>query len=870
MKAELRSRRRVYGIAKQHFASLEESQAASIDGFPWTSPENRQHFPWLIVDDLYVVLGDFEGEFDNIPCCAVCVCDGSIVDDASIRRHDNVTRYCIVGDSTAKENDPYSHVFEYDGEFDVNRLTVHYKTAARPRAADLRLVTSVEYAGKQIYSAGRIVENCTMPSVGDLGTGEQARAEFFTGSYACDYMRDYTICNGWYKADGDDPHAWKLLSRENAPQTVVIPAFVDEIADDAFANRDDPMIGLGPARVYVREGFLWRELYHVIDTYTECHINVIKVPQSLCWNVFEEKEDWRVIENGFFSGSEMHESEYLFKKSHGGYVRWLELRPREFQYICSLAFELPREECDEVGGRWLFTRSLESGNLLLRLASAFMEGREVEQDLPMALRCCEQAIWCAIGDGIPFTPGEVLPGTGIEVGDVRQTNQDYEDDLYERANGLKAEVLTHFQRLEIDMFERRSDEYRIPDLAFEGREDLIDVLMPDELYDKHVVVGRYSFARCTNLRSITVVGMKDGLCIERNETSFLGCDSLSDRMQYSPDGTKLVFCLNAPYECIVCGHVRVILPYAFQYASRIRNFLWGIFAEEARNYWADKRILGRYAFRGCRNLSRVCVHGREVVIGDGSFMGCGSLYEFKFGNDVTTMSFLYVLSDRDFADCRALERLTGIGGQGYLVVGEEGVEDWEWRYLHDGGDSRLQFGDCEHLRELPPLIAMSIPNSMFAGCGSLECIRCVGTTPNIISAVQIGCRPFAGYRDFSIDDSAFAHCCSLRWFKFYRMRVFLGVPGEGDTDTIEAVELMEEPPREVRFDRNAFMNCGRLSRAESSFARAAEGSDPTAFVGCPEFEGFVDGEGFVAGNDNEDDVEVEIGGPEDLLMEDED
>ena len=62
------------------------------------------------------------------------------------------------------------------------------------------------------------------------------------------------------------------------------------------------------------------------------------------------------------------------------------------------------------------------------------------------------------------------------------------------------------------------------------------------------------------------------------------------------------------------------------------------------------------------------------------------------------------------------------------------------------------------------------------------------------------------------------------------------------------------------------MNCGRLSRAESSFARAAEGSDPTAFVGCPEFEGFVDGEGFVAGNDNEDDVEVEIGGPEDLLM----
>ena len=138
MKAELRSRRRVYGIAKQHFASLEESQAASIDGFPWTSPENPEDFPWLIVDDLYVVLGDFKDEIDNISYCTVCVCDGSIVDDVSICGYDNVTRYCIVGDSTGKGNDTYIHEFEYDGEFGVNRLTIHYKTAARPGAPGLR------------------------------------------------------------------------------------------------------------------------------------------------------------------------------------------------------------------------------------------------------------------------------------------------------------------------------------------------------------------------------------------------------------------------------------------------------------------------------------------------------------------------------------------------------------------------------------------------------------------------------------------------------------------------------------------------------------------------------------------------------------
>ena len=79
-----------------------------------------------------------------------------------------------------------------------------------------------------------------------------------------------------------------------------------------------------------------------------------------------------------------------------------------FQYICSQAFDMPKEECEEVEGRWLFTRSLKSGNLLLQLAAAFMNGAKVEQDLPMALKCCEHACWCAIGDEIPFASGETF------------------------------------------------------------------------------------------------------------------------------------------------------------------------------------------------------------------------------------------------------------------------------------------------------------------------------------------------------------------------------------------------------------------------------------------------------------------------------
>ena len=865
MKATIRSRRRVYGIAKRHFSSLEESQAASIDGFPWTSPENRKDFPWLFVDDLSVVLGgpedDGGAKFDAISSCAVCVCDGSIVDDASIRRHDNVTRYCVVGDS----DDRYGHEFEYGGKFDGNRLTVHYKTAVRPGAPDLRLVTSVEYAGRQIYSAGRIVENCTMPSVEDLGTGEWATLTKFLGSYACNYMRDYTICNGWYKADGDDSHAWKLLSRENAPQTVVVPAFVDEIADDAFADCR------GMERLYIKEGADFNDRYPGLPW--SVRLNCVKVPQSQSPDFFACKPEyewcggrWNSVSNGFFSGNVIHDSEWFFKKSHGGHVRWLELRPREFQYICSLAFDLPRAECDEVGGRWLFTRSLESGNLLLQLAAAFMDGADVEQDFPMALRCCEQACWCATGHWIPFAPGDEFPGIEVVGG-----NRLYEDapegpnpamvDLYERANELKEEVLTHFQRLEIGMFNMVDvGVYSIPDIAFDGRDDLTDVLLPDELCCTHVVVGRYSFARCPNLRSITVAGMTDSFSIERNETSFLGGDSLSDRMQYSPDGSKLLFCLNAPEVCTVCGHVRQIGEYAFQHNTRMHYLTWCSVDCGYYDYGDNEtyHCIGAYAFSDCCNLLGVSAEGREVEVSKEAFRRCRSLQVFEFGSCSSLISRLILRLGAFYHSC--LHRIGTIGqvGLGYIIL--DGI--WVFR-------------GCSMLREIPPIATTYITTHMFEGCGSLNEVRCIVTNgkadDDIIAWIKSGRRPNAEANmglPLRIGARAFNDCGSLMRFKCYSMRISLCAVE--DNYEVCDVDLIESPPREVLFEREAFRNCGRLSGAESSFARAAEGSDPTAFVGCPEFEGFVDGEGFVEGNDNEADEEVEIGGPEDVPMEDED
>ncbi|MBQ7650649.1 MAG: leucine-rich repeat protein [Victivallales bacterium] len=617
-------------------------------------------------------------------------------------------------------------------------------------------------------------------------------------------------------------------------KTVVIPAGVDEIVEDAIPDcgRVD--------KLYLKEGA-------AID-WLPGHANwdCVKLPQSQRDDFFGSKEPWMVVTNGFFSGTDVQQPEFTFKKCDDECVRWMELRPREFQYVCSLAFELPREECDEVGGRWLFTRSPKSGNLLLQLAAAFMEGTEVEQDFPMALRCCEQACWCAIGDRIPFLAGEAFPGVEIRVVD-QSPDPDWRD-LFERATRLKEEVLTHFQRLDLCMFERVCEGdnircYRIPDHAFEGRYDLRDVLLPDELCEKHVLIGRQAFARCPNLRSITVAGMSDGFALSRHANSFDGCDSLSDRIQYSADGKKVMFCLNAPEECIVCDHVQAKADFAFIHSRRLRNFRWGrndddpvvcVEQEEAciplQNCWAEPRKIGMRAFEGCGELVGVCTKGLDISLGARAFADCRMLCEYMFGDDGhngaddVQVAFLDISAQGVFAGCETMWRTRPlVHDRGYLVVHE--------------GSAGAQFAHCRDMLDCPPIIATCIPPAMFESCNSLSEVKCVAALPDIIKAAVAGKRPAANLaRDgFSISTMAFAHCQSLERFKFCRLRVSLMT----GYDTV--VDLIDDEPRQVLVEHEAFLDCSHLSRHESSFAGALEGSDPTAFSGCSEFDGFVEG-----------------------------
>ena len=603
-------------------------------------------------------------------------------------------------------------------------------------------------------------------------------------------------------------------------QTIVIPSDVNEIADDAFAN-----CGCQDG-LYIREGA-------DIDCLPG-HVawDCVKVPQSQKNDFFEDEETWDAITNGFFSGIEVRQPEFTFKKRGSEDIRWLELKPREFQYICSLAFDMPREECEEAGGRWLFTRSLRSGDLLLRLASAFMEGQEVGQDFQMALRCCEQACWCAIGDRIPFAPGESF--AGIEIGDVDQRldPEIYGEwiDLFKRATRLKDDVLTHFQRLDIGMFERRGtgDDimYFIPAHAFDGREDLRDVLLPDELCDKHVRIGREAFAHCSNLRSISVAGMSGSFVLSRHENSFDGCDSLSDRIQYSADGTKALFCLNVPEGCVICDHVHVIADYAFIHSKRLGDFRWSCHGDDAGKVYSPRKI-GLRSFEGCNTLCSVVTEGYEISLGARAFACCRMLCEYRFGSDPDVvsdspvpLSFLDVSAPGVFEDC---ERMMHVFPQdrGFLVVRE--------------GPTGEQFAHCRELRDVPPIITKRMPPLMFESCSSLSEVKCVDADFETIKTVLSKKRPNSNLTEgsFRICTRAFAECRSLEQFKFCWLKVSFG---GSDVD----VDLVDEDPRPALFEHEAFLDCAHLSRVGSSFANALQGSDSSAFSGCPEFDGFVE------------------------------
>lgn len=618
--------------------------------------------------------------------------------------------------------------------------------------------------------------------------------------------------------------------------TVVIPAGVDEIVEDAFADCGKL------ERLYIKEGV-------DIDCLPgRVAWDCVKIPQAQSNDFFESEEMWDFVTNGFFSGTEVQQPEFTFKKRDDECVRWMELRPREFQYICSLAFELSRDECDEVVGRWLFTRSLKSGKLLLQLASAFMEGREVEQDIPMALRCCEQACWCAAGEGISFTAGDVFPG--IEVAAVDQFG-DREIcpelvDLYERANRLKEEVLTHFQRIDIRMFERVGEGndircYRLRDHAFEGQDDLRDVLLPDELRDKHVRIGQRAFAECPNLRSISVQDVTDRFRLSRCVDSFVGCHSLTDRIQYSPDGTTLLYGFrfdpprgDEPPKFIVCNHVRSIADFAFQhfYGGEGWQFLWyGIDDLDVKD--VEARKVGARAFEGCKHLYWVSLRGREFALGARAFLNCTWLHTCEFGvlheseeeirGIESPIPYLDVSAQSVFEGCENMLHISSItSARGFLVVNN-----------NTGG---AQFERCSHLYDVPPIIAAHIPQFMFEGCANIHEVKCVAVHPEILKAVISGNRPVTAYVEgpFCIANRAFAGCNALERFKFCRLRVSLRRGAEAE------VQLIYDDPKQVLFEHEAFLDCSNLNRHESSFSGASVGSDPTAFSGSPRFEGFVE------------------------------
>ena len=629
-------------------------------------------------------------------------------------------------------------------------------------------------------------------------------------------------------------HKTVVISGKSVMRPDTVPSLV--IADDALADCK------GADRLYINEGVNFYD-----DLPEHGAWDCMKVPQSQWGDFFSTEKTWDTVSSGFFSGPIVHESEFLFKERGGAGlgIRWLELRPLEFQYICSVAFEMPREVCEPVAGRWLFTRGPKNGKLLLRLAKALMEGREVEQDYSMALRCSEQARWCAVGDEIPFVAGDVFPGIEVTAVDEYDDNPGMDSkwmDLNKWARFFQEEeLLSHFQRLDIRMFERVDEggavSYRLRDLACAGRTDLRDVLLPDELRSEHVHIGRQAFAHCPNLRTINVRGMLNGFVLSRCADSFEDCPSLSDRIHYSLDGRTLLFCLNAPEDCTVCGHVDAIADAAFIHSARLRDFKWRC-RDDSGSKRRSRRI-GSRAFEGCRGLCIAHTEGCEIVLDSRAFADCQMLCEYRFGyydrNEeldgivAFPVSFLDISAPGVFEGCENIRHIfpTVTRNRGFLVVHE--------------GSAGAQFARCRELQDCPSIIATRIPPSMFEFCGCLSTAQWVCADPDVIKAVVSGRRPASssvGERG-SVSVRAFAHCHSLERFKLCRMRASLNrLPSWTGLDYVK-VELIDDNPKRVLFEHEAFLNCNRLRRHESSFSGAVNGSDPSAFRGCPDFADFV-------------------------------
>lgn len=296
--------------------------------------------------------------------------------------------------------------------------------------------------------------------------------------------------------------------------------------------------------------------------------------------------------------------------------------------------------------------------------------------------------------------------------------------------------------------------------AFENCQNLVSVVFSAPAAGEKassLVIAARAFSGCSSLEKIilparlTEIKLQkytvadDTIAVDNAENAFLGCTSLVsitvvsgntsyksvDGMLYSADGKTLLYCpatkTFADGKLEIPAGTQTIAPGAFMDCTGISEVtlpntvtlvgecaFYGLAGLNKVTFGGNalvNLVIGKYAFRGCSNLSEIALMpgSRVSTISEGAFRDCTSLAAFTIPATATAIQ-----ADA-FRGCTSLATITFESGAQPLAFGED------------------VFYNCSSLTsiELPANVS-EIPG-IFGGCASLTSVSIHKDNPYFVS-----------------------------------------------------------------------------------------------------------------------------------------
>ncbi len=289
----------------------------------------------------------------------------------------------------------------------------------------------------------------------------------------------------------------------------------------------------------------------------------------------------------------------------------------------------------------------------------------------------------------------------------------------------------------------------VGEFAFENCNSLKDIVIPDNVNK----IGSCAFYNCSALESITL-GNK---LSEIGSDAFYGCSALK-KVNIDDIGawSNVSFGSEAANPLAVVGELTVngstvtelIIP---EGTKTIGNWDYANMKNLTKVVIPDSvTSVGYYAFSGCENLKTVVLGSGVTSIGDCAFANCVSLESIELGKNITELGYDV------FVNCKGIKNVTTPAVfLSYIPLAS--VENITIFGNADDASGGYVNNNCFKNSSVIKSVTLDenityIGYDAFYGCTSLESVKFLGCSPEVLDSAFAGCESLKSVYINSVED----------------------------------------------------------------------------------------------------------------------